>query len=105
MLLASCAHDKPTTQPTTNAKNSASTGLSSYSTTEQFKAMPPCQALVEHHGTCWVLLRATDGNKFYLDGLTGTEEVARFVSTLTERQTYKLPSAFFDYLKDYREEK
>src|SRR6185503_18571368 len=100
MLLASCAHEKPAIETTTNAKNSASTGFPSYSTTEQFKAMPPCQALVEQHGTCWVLLKTIDGNKFYLDGLTGTEEVVHFLSTLTKGQTYKLPSAFFDYLKD-----
>jgi hypothetical protein len=101
---ATYADQKPAGKAKPSAKKAAQPAVPSYGTAKQIKAMPPCEAVVEQHGTCWALCKTTGGNRFYLDGLGGTEEVARFLQTLAKGKTYKLPGAFLDYMKTYREE-
>jgi hypothetical protein len=63
-FLSGCAAEKPTGKASTDAKKPADTPLPTYDTIEQVKAMPPCQATVEHVETFSSLLSTAGGQKF-----------------------------------------
>lgn len=73
--------------------------LPSYETAKQIRAMKPCAATVESTHGCYAVLRTADGEGFTMGGPGNTAELNRFIGTLKEGQTYKLPGFFLTYQK------
>ncbi len=70
-----------------------------YETVAQIKAMPPCTVTVVHAGTRWSLLKTADGRQFCLGSPGAAQEVWNFLATLKQGQTFELPGAFLEHLK------
>ena len=65
-----------------------------YGTAEEVKAMPPAKATLELQGPCFSIFRAGDGKQFVIGNPGSGPAVWKFLGSLTEGQTYELPSAF-----------
>ncbi len=57
----------------------------------------PFKAIVEQMQPCAAYLKTGDGRRLYIGGPGATKDVAAFVGTLQEGQTYQFPKAFLDY--------
>src|SRR6266568_5116194 len=62
--------------------------------------MPPCQATVDEHNSCYSIFRTAEGKKFFIGSRAATPEVVQFLKTLKNGQTYEFPGAFLDYAAD-----
>jgi hypothetical protein len=68
---------------------------------EKLPLVSPFRAVVEQKQPCAAYLKTSDGRRLCIGGPGATPEVAWFVQTLQEGQTYEFPAAFLEYRKDH----
>jgi hypothetical protein len=97
------AKDEPKKEPASNdvAKTPKVTrdAISYYRTAEQIKAMPQCKATVVQRAPCYVVLKTAEGRSFHIGSPGNTPEIAYFLVSLKEGQTYNFPEVFLEYQK------
>jgi hypothetical protein len=61
--------------------------------------LKPFKAIVEQMQPCAAYIKTSDGRRLCIGGPGATKDVAGFVGTLQEGQTYTFPKAFLEYQK------
>ncbi len=74
-----------------------------YEYAAQVLAMPSSKATMEFVSPCIRRFRTEDGAEFVIGGPGAEREVMRFLGTLEEGKSYRLPKAFMDYRKAQEE--
>jgi hypothetical protein len=72
---------------------------------EELPLLKPFTAVVEQKQPCAAYLKTADGKRLCIGGPGATPEVAGFVQTLQEGQTYGFPEAFLEHRKRQREKR
>ncbi len=75
-----------------------------YEYAAQVLAMPSCKATMAFVSPCERRFMTEDGREFWIGSPGADREVARFLGTLEDGETYYLPRAFMDFLKADKEE-
>jgi hypothetical protein len=63
----------------------------------EIRSMHPCTGTVVTRGPCFAYLRTAGGDDFHIGSPGNTAEIARFLETLKEGQSYRFPGSFLEF--------